>query len=503
MQRSIPPAAARTLRINVEFAPSREIVMRPADGATPPTAHIQNARRPHSEEPVTSPTTLAAIRFGTGLSPGAARGDDAGSLLAALAEPDRAAETYPVRPFAYWRGYARELSTARTARRMNEPGAEAAFDDLASARALVVHADMTAFLARTAYGPSGFRERLTLFWANHFTTAGRGAYRTPTVAHIDEAIRPNLTGSFSDLLRAAALHPAMLYYLDQSRSAGPNSEVGLKGRRGLNENLARELLELHTLGAAGGYSQTDVEGLALLLTGATFTTDDGFKFRRSMAEPGEIAVLGRTYGREQPRLADIETALDDIAAHPDTARHVATRLARHFVADDPDPDLVAHLEARYLATGGALTPVYEALLEHPSAWAPDLRKVRPPYDFVVASIRALGVSAETLTGMSAKDAAAQLGRPMGRMGQPFLQAPDPAGWPDSGTEWITPQGLAARIAWSMTAPRRLAGEQDPRLLLDAALSDAADDDLRRAAAGAETRWEGVGIILASPAFNRR
>lgn len=423
--------------------------------------------------------------------------------MARLAKRDSAAEAFPVTPFAFWLERAEAFSALKVAQRAGDKGARPALRAFQLETGRIAMKDLAASLARTAFGSSGFRERLELFWSNHFAVEGRNPYRVAVPAYVAEAIRPNLTGPFSELLRAAVLHPMMLKYLNQNRSVGPTSPVGLERGLGLNENLARELLELHTLGADGDYGQEDVEGMALLLTGASFTNEDGFVFRRRQAEPGEFTVLGRRYGGDKPRLADIEAALDDLARHPDTARHIARKLAAHFVADDPDPDLVEHIAARFTKTGGDLTEVYAAMLEHSSAWTPELRKVRPPYEFIATSIRALDVRPDMLLDMPPRRVGNLFADPLRRMGQPFHAPPDPSGWPDRADYWITPPALAARIQWSMSAPRALAQERDPRDMLAAVLGDAADEDLRNAAARAESRWDGVGIVLASPTFNRR
>jgi len=464
---------------------------------------------------MTRTATLAAIRFGTGLAPRLPPPDGPTALLAGLSGPDRAVTDFPVQSFAGHLAGARQYAVLNAARRKATAGAEDALKLAVKARNHTIQADLRASLARTAFGPSGLRERLVLFWANFFTAVGRDPqFRGAVPAYIDDAIRPNLTGNFATLLRATTLHPVMLHYLNQNVSAGPNSPAARAGRQGLNENLAREVLELHALGSDGRYTQADVEALARLLTGASFNLDTGFMFRRLMAEPGPVTILGRSYGSAtgRPELARIEAALDDLGHHPDTARHVARSLAAHFVADTPDPALVAHLETRFLQTGGALMPMYEALLEHPAAWQPALQKVRPPFDYVAAALRALDLDPAWLLGMKPAESVTLLANPLRFMGQPFQEPPSPKGWPAAAADWISPQGLAARIQWAMAAPRLLLApppgtqaraQNDPRLLVEAALADAADPGLVRAAAGAETRWDGVGIILASPAFNRR
>lgn len=449
--------------------------------------------------------TLAALRFGFGLGPGHPPVPDPARLLAGLTGPDSAAAAYPVTPMEEHLALARSHVVLARARRAGEDGAVEELRAFNRARNRGAQRDLMHCLFRAAFSPDDLRERLVLFWANHFSVAGRNArFRPMAPAFLEDAIRPHLAGSFAELLRAAVLHPLMLQYLEQDRSAGPGSEaVQRQGRGGLNENLARELLELHSLGVAGSYTQGDVEGLALLLTGLSFDLDQGFRFRPRRAEPGRFRILGREYGGDRPSLADVEEALDDIARHPDTARHIGRKLAVHFTADAPDPGLVEHLAAAFAAGRGALLPVYEALLEHPAAWVPERARTKPPFDFIASALRALGSRPDQLLALPHGRQVLHFATPLRQMGQPFLQPPSPAGWPEEAAHWITPPALAARISWAMTAPERIAPPQDPRDLVEVALADAAGDDLRFAAAAAESRLEGVGIVLASPAFNRR
>lgn len=450
--------------------------------------------------------TLAALRFGFGLGPGRPPPAGPEALLAGLDGPDTAAARWPVTPMAEHLATARALIAATRARQRGEGDGEKERRAARTARTRAVRHDLVQCLSRAAFGPDDLRERLVLFWANHFAAAGRSPrFRGTTAAHVEDAIRPHLAGDFATLLRAAILHPVMLQFLDQNRSAGPDSpQVRAQGRGGPNENLARELLELHTLGVGGSYGQDDVEALALLLTGLSFTLEEGFVFRPRMAERGTFRVLGRSYGGDRrPQLADIEAALDDLARHPDTAGHIARKLATHFVADDPDPDLVAHVAAAFRAGDGALRPVYAALLEHPAAWAPARRKIKPPFDFVASALRALGVGPDAMQRMRPAQVTRVLHQPLAQMGQPFFEPPSPAGWPEDGAHWLAPPVLAARIAWAMEGPDRLGETHDPRALVEAALAEAADAEVAFAAAAAETRSEGVGLVLASPAFNRR
>ena len=364
---------------------------------------------------------------------------------------------------------------------------------------------LTATVARATFTETPLRERVTRFWADHFTVEGKnGILKNAVSTYVEEAIRPNVTGTFAELLTAAVTHPMMLIYLDQVGSVGTGSPVARRKGRGLNENLAREVLELHTLGVGGSYTQADVRELAELFTGLSFDPRRGFLFRPAMAAPGAETVLGKRYGGGRPDIAHIKDFLSDIAAHPETARHIALKLSRHFVSDDPDPALVTFLEGRFNDTRGNLMAVYQGLLEYPAAWKMPDSKIKQPFDFVTSSLRALGVTQDRIGNLKPREAGLFLALPMQIMGQPWENPQGPDGWPEETAAWITPQGVAGRIQWAMTVPRAARNDlPDPREFLDTALGSRASDALRFAAAGAETKWEGVGLILASPEFQRR
>lgn len=402
------------------------------------------------------------------------------------------------------------LSEARRARNRGKAGAEAEFERIRAAIQRDFRDRAQVMIARAvdagAAGPAAdFRERLVWFWTDHFAVAARRPRdRMLPVAFADEAIRPHVAGPFARLLRAATLHPAMLTYLDQTVSIGPGSRLGQRREAGLNENLARELLELHTLGAGSGYTQDDVRQLAELLTGLTTDRERGTIFDPRRAEPGAETVLGRRYGGDPARIEDIEALLDDLAADPRTARHIAAKLARHFVADDPDPAIAARLAAVWADTRGDLAAVANALAADPAVAAAPPAKVRRPFELVVAALRALGLDGAAVMALPGAAVQRRLIRALAGMGQPFLAPPGPNGFPEAEAAWITPQRLAARIDWAMTEPAALVRDlPDPREFALAALGQGALGVVGAAAAGAETRAEGVGLVLASPAFNRR
>jgi uncharacterized protein (DUF1800 family) len=445
--------------------------------------------------------TLAAIRFGYGLPVGADAPLDADQMLGLLAGPDAAAGRWPsitmTAVFPAWQ----VAAAARRAARQSE----AAKKEFRAALRAVQDQNQTALragLARAVGSPDAFRERLVRFWADHFTAEARNRHEgaLPDVM-VEEAIRPHVAGRFGDMLRGVTLHPAMLLYLDQVRSVGPGSTLGLRRQEGLNENLARELMELHTLGVGGTYRQDDVREAAELLTGLTATPKDGFQFNPDMAEPGPETVLGVTYDGEA--LEPIHALLDDLAVHPDTALHLARKVAVHFVSDTPDAGLVAAMAEAYLAADGQLLPLYRAMLMHPAAWGAELQKARQPYDFIAAALRALQVAPDAIMTLNRKRLGGRILGPLRAMGQNWGRSGGPDGWEEAASAWINPQGMAARITWAMTQPDDFGPLPDPRDMVGRVLGGLASERLIWAVDAAAEQRDGVGLILASPEFNRR
>ncbi|MEQ9242195.1 DUF1800 domain-containing protein [Roseovarius indicus] len=454
----------------------------------------------------------AAIRFGCGLSPRIAPPTSVEDMLSRLSGPDHAAKAFPVPDYQTSVAHHFDLRDARKAKRRAKTDAERNKANKAIRQVRQgFHREAGHWFAnvmlRRALSEDAFRERLTAFWADHFTALHRGGpMRYGHVLYADEAIRPHVAGRFSDMLRAAATHPLMLNFLDQGESSGPNSAAAAKKERfgGLNENLAREMLELHTLGVNGPYTQADVRQLAELLTGLSYGMRKGFIFRPDLAEPGPESVLSVEYGGTgRARLEDIYAALDDLARHPATARHIARKLAVHFVSDTPDEGLVEAMTARYTATDGHLPEVYAEMLSHPAAWADAPGNVKQPMDFIGSSLRALDIVPRHMPA----DKNGQMRRmfyiPLELMGQAWGQPLGPDGWEEADDAWITPQRLAARLIWGMTVPFQLRRVlPDPRDFVETALGGRAPEEVRFAARAAETRAEGIGIVLASPAFQR-
>ncbi|MEM7473019.1 MAG: DUF1800 domain-containing protein [Pseudomonadota bacterium] len=451
----------------------------------------------------------AAIRFGEGLSPDRPLPGSIEAVLGQLTEPDLSAEAHEIPPFDALLPALGKVEAARKAYRKargsdREQRLNDAFKTLRRDQLRARMRDHQQFLARSLTTEAPFRERLTRFWGDHFTVAPRVpllAFTTPN--YLEGAVRPHVAGRFADMLKAVVTHPSMLIYLDQVSSFGPNSKAA-RGRRGLNENLARELIELHTLGVGGAYSQADVRQLAELLTGLTVGLPDGFAFRPARAEPGGEQVLGRLYGGGAASLEDIFAVLEDLAAHPDTGTHLARKLAVHFCSDVPNEGMVAAMARAYRDGDGQLVPVYAAMLEHPFAWDSFGQKVKQPIDFITSALRAIALPPRSLAKLNRREVQSYLTGPLAAMGQPLFKPLGPDGWPETAEAWITPQGLAARLQWAMAVPSAFFRSlPDPRGFVDTSLGNLADERVRFAAQAAETRREGVGLVLASPGFQRR
>ncbi|MBR0810544.1 DUF1800 family protein [Bradyrhizobium diazoefficiens] len=362
-------------------------------------------------------------------------------------------------------------------------------------------AEALARLQRATLAECGFTERLVVFWSNHFCiSASKGELaRIWAGAFEREAIRPHVLGRFADMLKAVEQHPAMLFFLDNQQSLGPDSRAGQNRKRGLNENLAREIMELHTLGVGGGYTQDDVTSLARIITGWTFAGRQGqlgapgsFVFNSNAHQPGPQMLLGKTY--EPTGLAQGEAALADIARHPSTANFIAAKFVRHFVADDPPPALVARLRDVFVKTDGDLKALAMALVDSEEAWQAPLTKMRSPYEFLVASGRLLARVPEDpsryLNGLNL-------------LGQPLWSPAGPNGFPDTNAAWAAPEGMKLRLDIAAQIGSRLGSNIDPIDLLEFAAADAASIETRRAVERAESRQQALTLLLMSPEMQRR
>ncbi|GCL65836.1 DUF1800 domain-containing protein [Pseudaquabacterium pictum] len=464
---------------------------------------------------------IAAHRFGLGEADLAVVGADATAWLLGQtgpAEPQRGNGLV-----SGAQGLSRQAEVLQAQRQPAMADAPAPGAAVAAPLRDIAQADVRARLATAAASRQPFNERLALFWANHFTVSlAKAATRGAAGAFEREAIRPHIGGRFVDLLRAAVQHGAMLRYLDNDRSAGPDSAVVRRLARragsnpprltGLNENLARELLELHTLGAAGGgaadggwggYTQADVTALAAVLTGwrvppPAALAEPGAAsawFDAAWHQPGPKQVLGQRHP-EGPE--GLESVLQQLAAHPSTARFIATKLARHLVADDPTPALVARLADTFLQTGGNLPAVYRSLVLAPESWVPQPAKLKTPEEFVVSSARLLQLGDG---GGGLVQRAPDAG--IGALGQRLLAAPSPAGWPDRAEEWLGPDAMWKRVEWATRLADRLGGQIDARALAARSLGPLLTPNTARQIDRAADGRQALALLLLSPDFQRR
>lgn len=364
--------------------------------------------------------------------------------------------------------------------------------------------DLAARMQKALTTEHGFAERLALFWCNHFTVSATKVAVIPLVGPFErEAVRAHMTGRFEELLVACAHHAGMSLYLDQAQSAGPNSTLGRRRDLGLNENLAREILELHTLGVHGGYTQADVTEFAKALTGYTIANRRMARFAQgatlgdplfveAMHEPGARTVLGRRY--EQDGADQARAILATLAHHPATARHIATKLCRHFIADEPPPSAVARVERAFNESRGHLPTVHSVLLSCPELWQAQPGKFKTPHDFVVSALRMIGLP-------NVEPRAAQGAFQM--LGQPMYRAPSPAGWDDTAAAWGSPDAVMKRLEWSQALAARTGRFVRPEDALAGALGDALSPRTREAVARAESAEQGLALALMSPEFQRR
>jgi len=330
-----------------------------------------------------------------------------------------------------------------------------------------------------------FRERLVAFWSNHFTVSITKPELRPLVGAFErEAIRPYVTGSFRELLQAVTQHPTMLIYLDNARSIGPNSAAGRGSRRGLNENHARELLELHTLGVDGGYEQKDVEALAQIMTGWGVGRQ-GYSYDSRRHEPGEVELLGYRY----PDLGERRgiAALTDLSRHPSTALFIATKLCRHFLADEPSPGAIERVAKVFRETDGDLAQVCAVLVHEPEAWEP-FHKYKTPYELVLSALVAVPqVEKEALKTIQF-------------LGHGPFTAPSPAGWSDQQADWLTPEAVGARLDWAQTMGQSYQSRVQPQKLADEAFGPLLSSSTR---AAIKQSTNPLGLLLASPEFQWR
>ncbi len=513
---------------------------------------------------------IALHRFGLGVRPGdltrVAQGPDAWLRDQLESKPPEPAV------FRDLPGAGRlvaDVPDYRATRRMSQEDRQRIFVRFRFQGQMMHRREIALRLAHGLQTKDGFHERLVRFWSNHFTVSIRNPDAAGFVGAFErEAIRPHVTGRFADLLLAATRHPAMQLYLDNAQSIGPGSRAGQLIDRGLNENLAREILELHTLGADGGYTQADVIALAKILTGWSVArgqdTETGFRYFPFRHEPGDHVLLGQTFQETRDEEQGVR-ALTMLAEHASTATFVCTKLARHFIADDPPEASVKRLERAFRDTKGDLKAVSMALVDDPELWKAERRKFRPPEDFMIAALRATapadrdhwavalltglakmaaeadadayvdqvirslnpsqamtpdggGVGQDDTDGndpvmsaraMAARQFAGQPGAPLlvslQQMGQVPFQAPSPEGWPDRAEAWAGPDAVVERVEWCHAVANRIAraGGVNPADLADVVFGPAISDKTRFEIAGAASPAQGIALLLAAPEMQFR
>ena len=469
---------------------------------------------------------IALTRFGLGARPGElarVRSNPKAWLLDQIrkegADQPQANPATTQQRIAEFRDYGEAKKQAKYAKSNGETPAE--YDPVKMAQKQIREETGGDFAARAQLGATtdaGFRERWTLFWANHFTVSATKLATATVVGPFEqEAIRPHVFGPFATLLGAAETHPAMLLYLDQAQSIGPDSpaanflhrppamgvgQIDVPKRTrgvGLNENLAREILELHTVGVDGGYSQADVTEFARAMTGLSVgglregpATIGAPVFRPQAHEPGPRTVMGTRYpsgGKEQAG-----AILADLAAKPQTARFICGKIARHFIADDPPQGLIERLTQAWMSTNGDLGTVAATLISAPEAWDRRPAKFKTPYEFLISSWRAAGGSPKDI---------AVLAPTLTALGQKPFSPPSPKGWSDDAMSWAAPDAIVKRMAWAQKFADRATADRDPNILAAEALGAQLQPATATMIARAESRPEGLAILLMSPEFQRR
>ena len=460
------------------------------------------------------PKALAALalhRFGFGPRPGGIdriAADPRGALLAELtAGPGKIEDPALLDSGAALRATVRfqqERKAARQARKMAEDNEMSGETGPMQKQGPGVPQQIYLAEAQAHYQAAlnaeiGLAERLVWFWANHFSvSADKGPVRSLAGAFEREAIRPHALGKFSDMLLAVETHPAMLIYLDNARSIGPDSFAGRRRGKGLNENLAREIMELHTLGVRSGYTQSDVTNFAKVITGWGLrpprldpVNGGAFMFNERLHEPGKQIILGKTYPEDG--FAQGRAVLEDFARHPATATHISYKLARHFVADEPAPALIAKLAHRFRDTGGDLREVTKTLVSAPESWSAQRTKLKTPGEWLMASMRA----AELPLKEPRKIVGAQA-----LLGEPLWRPPAPKGFSDDSAAWL--DGMAERLDIANQVGR-IAGNhgQEADTMIDAALGPLASRETRETIGRAASRPQALALLLMAPEFQRR
>ena len=468
---------------------------------------------------------IAVLRFGLGAKPGdlaAAAGDPRAWLKSQIKGAVPLAVDTTLAPsdqiFAGLVAAREERQKDRQAAATDATGADAkaAFNAVREAYQPHYRAQVLARAQSAALTATPFAERLVHFWSNHFAvSADKGVVFGLAGALENEAIRPHVAGRFLDLLTAVEQHPAMIAFLDNQYSVGKDSPAARfaaqrfaradldapKRQFGINENLAREILELHTLGVNGGYAQADVTSFAEIITGWSIGGGKGrlaggvpgrFYFRDNLHQPGAKVFLGKTYAEQG--LSQGEAVLADLTRRPETAHFIASKLVRHFVADDPPPAVVIRVAHAFLKTGGDLPQVYAALIDSPEAWDSGARKFKTPEDFVFSSLRALNVSPAQPE---------EVIRTFDLLGQRQYTPGSPAGWPDTARSWDGSDALMHRVLWASRVAAKYERGVDPVDVAASSLGAYARPETISALRRAASSGQALALLLMSPEFQRR
>jgi uncharacterized protein (DUF1800 family) len=453
---------------------------------------------------------IATNRFGLGARPGeiaACAGDPRGWLAAQLNGPP------PVIRDPGLEATATRVATLDKVRAQNRDAkAAAAVNAVVKLGEIYRPAyvgEVAARLRQAATTDRPFLERITHFWSNHFAVSVDKAVVLAVAGSYErEAIRPNVLGSFAQLLLAVERHPAMLLYLDNFRSVGPDSMLAGRAQErtgrtlGINENLAREIMELHTLGVTGGYTQADVTAFAKVITGWSIGAagtgigacgePGAFFFRTNIHEPAAQTIMGKRY--PQQGQVQGESVLLDLARSPATAQHIATQLARHFIADDPPPQAVQRLARVFNHSEGDLPSVYRALIAEEAVWSQPLSKFKTPNDYVISAWRALDMPI---------DDPRQVPPLFASLGQRVWSPNSPAGWPDRSADWDGASALMQRLRWADEIGQRFGASINAAQLAPQVLGATLGDDTRLALRHAASAAQAVTLLMAAPEFMRR
>jgi uncharacterized protein (DUF1800 family) len=460
-----------------------------------------------------SPTAIALNRFGLGARPDDMLTNDPKKwLLAQFSQYQATPAVWATLPktnevMAEFAEYKKLKTQNKTEENGDKKGAASSMfrhgvrDDYAAAVRARVEISLTT--------PAPFVERLVHFWANHFAIS---IEKLPVLdlsgSYELNAIRANVLGNFKDMLFAVEQHPAMLLFLDQANSIGPNSFAASRlavrrpeKKRGLNENLAREIMELHTLGVRSGYTQDDVIEFARALTGWSIQLENrdtemqegnhGFVFRPMLHEPGTRTILGKSYN--QTGKAQGDAILNDLAASASTANHIATKLARHFAGDSPPDSLIEKLKNNFIYTKGDLPSLYKTLVDAPEAWQTTPAKFKNPWEWLISSMRALGKQESNIMAVPL----------LNQLGMPVWKPGSPAGYDDITETWASPSALLRRVELAQRLVTSYGDTLDARTLSDKVLVGAISPQTKSAISRAESATTGLALMLVCPEFLRR